>query len=139
MTARRCSSEGKEASKPPGAGREGSGGCDGEERRAGAGKEGGAEEGGEAREEVERRAAEQREDLVGRERLRVARYALPSRRRPPGNAHHPRRPHRHESKSAPKLNRRPPRHLAAPARRAAAWISPPGSDGIGLGATAAAL
>jgi hypothetical protein len=86
-------------------------------RRAGVGNQGGAEEGGEACEEVERRAAEQREDLVGRERFRVARHALPSRRRPPGHGHHPPRPHRHESKSAPKLNRRPPRHLASPARR----------------------
>jgi len=55
----------------------------GPERAAGwPGEEGDAEEGGEAREEVERRAADQREDAVGRERLRVARHPLPRRRRP---------------------------------------------------------
>ncbi|EEE60142.1 hypothetical protein OsJ_13034 [Oryza sativa Japonica Group] len=48
------------------------------------GDEGDAEERGEAGEEVERRAAEQPEDLVGGERLRVARQALP--RRPPKSA-----------------------------------------------------
>ena len=62
----------------------------------GPGKEGDAEEGGEAREEVERRAADEREDAVGRQRLRVARHALPRRRRAPRHPHHPPRPHRHE-------------------------------------------
>jgi hypothetical protein len=95
------------------------------ERRAGVGEEGDAEEGGEAREEVERRAAEQREDAVGRESFRVASHALPRRRRPPRHGNHPSWPHRHE-------NRNPPRKLNAysPARRATAWISPPGLDWV---------
>jgi hypothetical protein len=59
------------------------------------GDEGDAEERGEAGEEVERRAAEQPEDLVGGERLRVARHALPRRRRRPRHRHRPPRPHRH--------------------------------------------
>lgn len=47
------------------------------------GDEGDAEEGGEAQQEVERPAAEERQDAVGRERLRVARHALPPGRRRP--------------------------------------------------------
>ena len=62
----------------------------------GPGEERDAEEGGEAREEVERRAADEREDAVGRERLGVARHALPRRRRATRHPHHPPRPHRHE-------------------------------------------
>lgn len=61
------------------------------------GDEGDAEEGGEAGEEVERPAAEEREDAVGRERLRVARHTLPPLRRRPRHRHHPPRPHRHSS------------------------------------------
>jgi hypothetical protein len=67
----------------------------------GPGEEGDAEEGGEAREEVERRAADEREDAVRRERLRVARYALPRRRRAMRHPYHPPRPHRHELELKP--------------------------------------
>lgn len=67
----------------------------------GPGEEGDAEEGGEAREEVEWRAADEREDAVRRERLRVARHALPRRRRAMRHPHHPPRPHRHELELKP--------------------------------------
>jgi hypothetical protein len=78
----------------------------------GPGEEGDAEEGGEAREEVEWRAADEREDAVRRERLRVARHALPRRRRAMRHPHHPPRPHRHELELKPtpkiKIKHEPP-------------------------------